>query len=389
MGDIVNLNQLVTTAASNYILQNEAAFKSDVVGPTGPAGVNGTNGTNGDQGVQGLTGKSSYDIWIEDGNTGSVSDYVDSIKGQQGDIGPDGPQGIEGTTGSTGIQGVSVHHVVGTETTDPEGDFATSGETDTFTLYGDAGETINLGYFRVTNGENAYQYAIDGGFTGTVEDFTAALGMINDIVAAANDAVGLAQTHANDAGVSAATAEKWAEETEDVEVTTGKYSAHHWATKAETTTLAAQVVADSKLNIVDITNDLTSTSTVIPISALAGKNLNDAIVAINTLLLSDDTTLDELQEIVDFIKLNRDDLDAMTLDTIVEGVTNKHFTATEQLKLAGIEIAATGDQTSGEIEALYEGILDTNKYTDAEKLLVGDVPGLLTALSNLQTEVEW
>ncbi|MFT3992609.1 MAG: hypothetical protein QM680_14540 [Luteolibacter sp.] len=41
-----------------------------------------------------------------------------------------------------------------------------------------------------------------------------------------------------------------------------------------------------------------------------------AIDAINALLASDDSTLDELQEIVDFIKLNRADLDALSIDAI-------------------------------------------------------------------------
>ncbi|MCP5016946.1 MAG: hypothetical protein GY938_17010, partial [Ketobacter sp.] len=41
-----------------------------------------------------------------------------------------------------------------------------------------------------------------------------------------------------------------------------------------------------------------------------------AITAINTLLASDDTTLDELQEIVDFIKTNKTTLDALGISSI-------------------------------------------------------------------------
>lgn len=47
---------------------------------------------------------------------------------------------------------LTLHHLKGTNTTDPEGDFFTPGETDTYTFWGDADETINLGHFSVTNG---------------------------------------------------------------------------------------------------------------------------------------------------------------------------------------------------------------------------------------------
>ena len=353
---ITNLNQIVSDAANNYILQNEATFKSEVVGPQGPAG---TNGTDGAAGVQGITGKSSYDIWIEDGNTGSISDYIDSIKGQQGDVGPDGPQGIQGVTGNTGDQGISVHHVVGTSTTDPEGDFETPGETDTYTLYGDANETINLGYFRITNGDSAYQYAVDGGFTGTVEDFIDTLGMIDDIVTAANNAVGLALTHANNAEASSQEAERWAEELEDVQVEAGKYSAHHWANKAEASSLASAATADLKVDKTSITSALTSTSITEVLSALAGKNLKDAIDAINTLLASDDTTLDEMQEIVDFIKTNKTDLDSLAMDNIAETATYKYFTLAEQTKLGGI--AAGSDMLKSTYDTDGSGMVDSSE----------------------------
>ncbi|MBL1267658.1 MAG: hypothetical protein COA87_007900 [Halomonas sp.] len=41
-----------------------------------------------------------------------------------------------------------------------------------------------------------------------------------------------------------------------------------------------------------------------------------ALASVNALLQSDDTTLDELQEIVEYIKLNRADLDALNIDAI-------------------------------------------------------------------------
>lgn len=71
---------------------------------------------------------------------------------------------------------------------------------------------------------------------------------------------------------------------------------------------------------------------------------NQAILDINTLLASDDTTIDELQEIVNFIKTNRSDLDTLTLANIAETVTLKHFTLTEKNNLANQSGINTGDQ---------------------------------------------
>ena len=55
------------------------------------------------------------------------------------------------------------------------------------------------------------------------------------------------------------------------------------------------------------------------------------------------------------------------MEYMIEGATNKIFTATERTKLAGIENNATADQTGAEIKVLYEAELDTNAFTDAEK----------------------
>lgn len=79
-----------------------------------------------------------------------------------------GPAGIDGPIGP---QGVGVHHLKGTSTTQSEGDFAYPGETDTYTFYPDANETYPLGWFRVRNGYDAYQYAVAAGYPGTEVDF--------------------------------------------------------------------------------------------------------------------------------------------------------------------------------------------------------------------------
>ena len=52
---------------------------------------------------------------------------------------------------------------------------------------------------------------------------------------------------------------------------------------------------------------------------------------------------------------------------VTTGLVDGRDISVDGLKLDGIEAGATADQTASEIEVLYEGIADTNKYTDAEK----------------------
>jgi hypothetical protein len=126
----------------------------------------------------------------------------------------------------------------------------------------------------------------------------------------------------------------------------------------------------SKVDISSIVDDLTTVTSDVPLSANQGKVLKDLIDGINAILQSDDGTLDELQEVVNYIKANRSTLEALTLDNIAETADKKHFTLDEKNKLAVIEDGATADMTGAEIKAAYESEADTNAYTDAEKVLV-------------------
>ncbi|TXK78682.1 hypothetical protein [Mesonia sp. K4-1] len=67
---------------------------------------------------------------------------------------------------------------------------------------------------------------------------------------------------------------------------------------------------------VELVDALTSTATDKALTANQGRILKGFIDAINTLLSSDDTTLDELQEIVDYIKQNKDDLQNLSIGNI-------------------------------------------------------------------------
>ncbi len=153
----------------------------------------------------------------------------------------------------------------------------------------------------------------------------------------------------------------------------------------------ARANADAlKVNISDVVNNLTDTSTNKPLSAYQGKILKDLITSIQTLLASDDTTLDEIQEIVDYIKANRSLIESITagqvsvsdiIDNLTSAVSNKPLSAnqgyilkglvdaltsavtTNTTKLEGIAANATkveGSQTNGNIKI---NNVETNVYT--------------------------
>ena len=72
-------------------------------------------------------------------------------------------------------------------------------------------------------------------------------------------------------------------------------------------------------------------------------DINLAITAINTLLASDDVNLDELQEMVNFIKANNELIDGFSLDNITEGLVNKYYTDAEKTKLALLSVTEETD----------------------------------------------
>lgn len=127
-----------------------------------------------------------------------------------------------------------------------------------------------------------------------------------------------------------------------------------------------------KVNVTDIVNNLETTGIdgqFKPLSALQGFILKGYIDDINTLLVSDDTTLDQLQEIVNYIKDNRTDLDSLNIaaiaglqtaldskvDVIVgKGLSTEDFTTAFKTKLQNI-----ADNAEVNVQADWNEI-DTN-----------------------------
>lgn len=78
--------------------------------------------------------------------------------GPQGEVGPQGPQGIQGEKGENGATGPQ----------GPKGETGATGERGPQGEQGPAGPTGASG----ADGKSAYQYAVDGGYTGNEEEFS-------------------------------------------------------------------------------------------------------------------------------------------------------------------------------------------------------------------------
>lgn len=187
---ITNLNDIVDRYTRDYLFLNKDDYKSDVPGPAGPQGISitGPKGDDGEPGADltveqiGYNGDGTFTWQFSDGTSYTTPDMT-------------GMQGEQGEVGVKGDRGISVHHTKGTNTTDPEGDFATAGEVDTYTMYGDADEMINLGHFNVMNGLSGgssvglmYRSTYDLDSTGVVDNAEAVGGKSLATIEAERDA---------------------------------------------------------------------------------------------------------------------------------------------------------------------------------------------------------
>lgn len=92
------------------------------------------------------------------------------------------------------------------------------------------------------------------------------------------------------------------------------------------------------LKYIDVVDDLTSLETQKPLSAYQGKRLKDMINAIQAIISSDDVNLDTIQEIVNYIKNNKADIDEFLatkvnisdiIDNLNSTLTNKPLSANQ------------------------------------------------------------
>jgi len=142
--------------------------------------TNGNDGIDGTNGIDGVNGLSAYEVAVGAGFVGTEAEWLASLVGPQGVQGVQGIQGIQGNTGN-GIASIVLTNTVGlvktytitfTDATTTTFDVtdgtngqdidhvsltagtSAPGTTDTYTVWGDLAETINLGTFNVYNGAN-------------------------------------------------------------------------------------------------------------------------------------------------------------------------------------------------------------------------------------------
>ena len=120
----------------------------------------------------------------------------------------------------------------------------------------------------------------------------------------------------------------------------------------EDLTSELKTLLQSALQRIDVQDLPDSPETELPASANQVRLLNVAVTNILNLLNSDDVTLDELQEVVDFIKANREDLQNLSVENI-----------------AGLieALALKVDKEAGKA-------LSTNDFTDAYKEKLDNPP---------------
>lgn len=166
-------------------------------------------------------------------------------------------------------------------------------------------------------------------------------------------------------------------------------------------TTAERAIINSALTNSDVVDNVSSTSTNTPLSANQGRVLKGLIDNINTLLLSDESTLDTLQEVVDYIELNRSTLNSLSISSIaglqtaldgkVDEVAGKelsdnNFTDVLLTKLNGIatgaevNVNADFNATSGDAEIL-------NKPTDITDLSIHNATELADITSSGSGEI--
>jgi hypothetical protein len=394
----VDLGALVSNAANNYIEANKAEFKSDVAGPQGiqgPAGVDGegvtiteivnlpdsslqitfSDGTVHTTGmVKGKDGEDGTNVTITNiSNTSNGTLFIEFSDGTSHTtaslIGPQGPKGPRGD---------HVHHLSYTRSKDSLGNEigpvepGYPGNVDIYTQWSSQEELpeMYIGEFEVRNGDSAYQYAVDGGFTGTNAEFITTLGLIDDIVDAANSAVADAEAQvvlATGSAIDAQSSEDDAELSQWV-AEAHKMTANSYATEP-VDTLVNHYISDGD-----------GTFTAVPqagvYSALHYKTkaqaaLNEVLGLGNSYVVANHTEKDALLDLsVGDTVFVTNDGDGKWVRYIATAVTTGQGSSTTWTVMMDQDTYLNAN-TAVDIKTAYESNADTNAYTDSEKTKVG------------------
>ncbi len=147
---------------------------------------------------------------------------------------------------------------------------------------------------------------------------------------------------------------------------------------------AAKEALSFKSNIADIVDNLISTLSNVPLSANQGRvlkeqirTLQNEISSINTVLQSDDSSLDEIQELVNYIKQNKSDLQNLTISNIaglVTALNNKAALDHTHTSLQDKLLSGTNIKTINGVSLLGSGNLNTQRsITDSVALSSSNV----------------
>lgn len=131
----------------------------------------------------------------------------------------------------------------------------------------------------------------------------------------------------------------------------GLNNVNNTSDSAKPVSTAQQTALDLKLAIADVVDNLASTANNRPLSANQGRILKGHIDNVNTLLNSDTPALDTLQEIVDYVKINRSELENLDIGAI-----------------AGLQAAL-----NNKVDKVAGKVLSSNDYTNAEKSKLGGI----------------
>lgn len=157
-------------------------------GQNGQDGTDGAPGKDGAPGPKGADGKSAYQIAVDGGFEGSEQDWLASLKGEKGEPGQDGTDGApgqDGAAGPKGDNGKSAYQIAldgGFKGSEEEwlaslkGEKGEAGQDGAPGPKGDQGEPGQNGQDGATGpkgdpGKSAYDYAVEGGYQGTEEEF--------------------------------------------------------------------------------------------------------------------------------------------------------------------------------------------------------------------------
>ena len=389
-------------------------------GPIGPIGPKGEKGDNGENAiVTGITTLPDGRLVLTFNNSGSFT--TESLKGDKGDKGDQGDEGPKGPPGD------DIDHVSFVDTTtDSHGNLihltaGQPGAVDTYDVFGDSLGHNKLGTFKIRNGSNigltpaevagVYESNSDTNkYTDADRDAVSSLSRtiqsaVDDIVDNAPSALNtlnkISRSIGNDENfattVNTLLSRKVNTATYTASDVKAKYESNSNTnpfTDAERDKLKA-VVLDStaKDNANRNRANHTGTQSIETITESTAHKVmtaaertklskvpNDTsseLTSISSKLSSNDSSLNDLQDLVDYSKSIKSKVDSLTMDDIDETTLTKKLTSAERTdianaksKLSGIEDNATGDQTASEIKSLYESNSDTNAFTDNDKSLV-------------------